>query len=83
MLTVLFYRRLLVGYLEIASDKSTEIKTSFLGLEPFITDTMLLLLSKFYSQENLGKFWYPMLFKSAGIKICGYLISRFYSIRDN
>ena len=53
MLTVQFY-------LELASDKSTEIKTLFLGLEPCNTDTTLLLLFTFYSQKNLGKFWYSM-----------------------
>jgi len=43
---------LLYYYLELASDKSTEIKTPFLGLEPCDTDTK--------NQENLGKFWYSM-----------------------
>jgi len=43
---------LLYYYLELASDKSTEIKTPFLGLEPCDTDTK--------NQANLGKFWYSM-----------------------
>jgi len=33
-----------------------DIKTPFLGLEPYNTDTTLLLLFTFYNQENLGKF---------------------------
>ena len=40
---VLFYQ-----YLELASDKSTEIKTPFLGLEPCNTDMK--------NQENVRKF---------------------------
>jgi len=56
MLTVLFY----CTYLELSSDKSTEIKTPFLGLEPCNTDRTLLLLFTFYNQENLRKFWYSM-----------------------
>jgi len=51
---------LLYYYLELASDKSTEIKTPFLGLEPCNIDTTLLLLFTFHNQENLGKFWYSM-----------------------
>jgi len=43
---------LLYKYLELASDKSTEIKTPFLELEPCNTDTK--------NQENPGKFWYSM-----------------------
>ena len=39
-------------YLELASEKSTEIKTPFLGLETCDTDTN--------NQDNLGKFWYSM-----------------------
>jgi len=49
---------LLYYYLELANDKSTEIKTTFFGLEPCNTDTTLLLLFTFYNQENLAKFWY-------------------------
>ena len=44
---------LLYQYLELASDKSTEIKTPLLGLEPWNTDMTLLLLFTFYNQENL------------------------------
>ena len=47
-------------YLELATDKSTEIKTPFLGLEPCNTDTTLLLLFTFYNHENLRKFRYSM-----------------------
>ena len=54
----LYYRSILI--FELPSDKSTENKTPFLGLEPCNTDTTLLLLFTFYSQENLGKFWYSM-----------------------
>jgi len=57
MLTVLFY---CTRYLELASDKSTEIKTPFLGLEPCNTDRTLLFLFTFYNQESLRKFWYSM-----------------------
>jgi len=46
---------LLYYYLELASNKSTEIKTSFLGLEPCNTDMTLLFLFSFYNQQNLGK----------------------------
>jgi len=49
---------MLTVIVELTSDKSTEIKTSFLGLEPCNTDTTILFT--FYSQENLGKFWYSM-----------------------
>ena len=51
---------LLYKYLELASDKSTEIKTPFFGLEPCNTDTTLLSLFTFYFQENAGKFRYSM-----------------------
>jgi len=52
---------LLYWYLELVSNKSTEINTPFLGLEPYCnTDTTLLLLFTFYNQENLGKFGYCM-----------------------
>jgi len=57
MLTVLFYCTS-IYYLELASDKSTEIKTPFLGLEPCNANTILLFT--FYNQENRGKFWYSM-----------------------
>jgi len=58
MLTVLLYCTSI--YLELASDKSTEIKTPFLGLEPCNTDTTLLLLFTFYNQETLGKLRHSM-----------------------
>jgi len=51
---------LLYKYLKLASDKSTEIETSFLGLELCNTDTTLRLLFAFYNHENLGKFCYSM-----------------------
>jgi len=50
----------LYWYLELSSDKSTEIKTPFLGLAPCNTDTTLLLLFTFYNQElweNFGILW--------------------------
>ena len=52
---------LLYQYFELASDKSTEIKTPFspfLGLEPCNTDTTILFT--FCRQENLGKLWYSI-----------------------
>jgi len=55
---VLLYTFVLVLRIRLASDKSTEIKTLFLRLEPYNTDTTLLLLYTFYNQENLGKFWH-------------------------
>jgi len=88
MLAVLFYLFIYL-YLELGSDKSTEIKTPFLGLEPHDITVIVYV----YNQENLGKFCFFyadeicdgqwVQFKFVGIKVCGHLISRFYSIREN
>ena len=60
---------LLYYYLELASDKSTEIKTSFLGLEPCKTDTTLLLFLHF-STKGIWEYFCILCraqFKFAGI----------------